>query len=116
MLWGMGRVVYSVIATVPDEQTRAEYLDWLVTEHIGDVVEAGAEKGRALAVLEPATPLQVESQYEFASMEAFERYVAEAAPRLRAEGLRRFGAERGIAFQRRVGEVMGSENSGPGGR
>jgi hypothetical protein len=105
MLGGMAEVTYSVIATIPDEQTRDEYLEWLEREHIADVVRAGARSGRAVLVVEPGEPLQVESQYEFESMAAFDRYVAEEAPRLRAEGLRRFGPERGIRFERRVGEV-----------
>ena len=32
--------------------------------------------------------------------------VAVAAPGLRAEGLARFGPERGVRFERRVGEIV----------
>jgi hypothetical protein len=47
------------------------------------------------------------SRYEFASREAFDRYVSEAAPRLRAEGLAKFGQDRGVSYLRYVGQVIG---------
>jgi hypothetical protein len=106
MLPAMPALAYSVIATLPDEQTALEYIGWLQAGHTDRVVEAGALSASIVRMTEPAEPPQVETRYLFASREAFERYVRTAAPMLRAEGLEKFPPARGVRFQRREGIVI----------
>jgi len=102
----MHEVLYIVTATIPDEALAREYLEWLNSGHVHEVVESGgASWGRALRVVDPAEPIRVESHYLFDSMARYENYVSTHANRLRAEGLQRFPAEKGIRFERRVCEV-----------
>ena len=58
--------------------------------------------GRVVAMDEP---LSYVAQFEFADRAAFERYVAEHAPRLRADGLKRFPADR-VKYLRRTGQII----------
>ena len=100
----MAQLAYTVVATLPDEGTAEEYVRWLADGHIAAVVAAGALSGQIVRCEEPA--LQVEARYIFPGRAAFERYVRDHAPGLRAEGARRFPAEVGIRFERRVGSVV----------
>lgn len=102
----MGRIAYTVVATLPSEALARAYVEWLQDGHIDAVVAGGAERGSIVVIEEPASPRRVEARYEFASREAFDRYVTEVAPPLRAEGLARFGPEHGVVFERRVGRVL----------
>jgi len=101
----MGAIAYTVVATLPDQQTASEYIAWLLDGHIAAVVRGGAQSGEVVRLLEPPKPIQVEARYRFASREAFDRYVSEEAPKLRAEGLSKFPPERGIRFERRLGAL-----------
>src|SRR5262245_11540547 len=101
----MPTIAYTVVATLPDEPTAREYLTWLLDEHLQGVVRAGALSGAATRIVDPPTPIRVESRYLFSNMPAYQAYLHEQAPALRAEGLARFPASRGICFERSVGEV-----------
>jgi hypothetical protein len=108
----MIEIEYAVIADLPDEATAQEYLAWLTDGgHVGEVVGGGASVGEAVR-LDPEVGeggdggrVRVMSRYRFPSRAAFDGYVRDHAPRLRADGLARFGAERGISMMRIVGEV-----------
>lgn len=105
----MSPVLYIVTATLPDEPCASEYVDWLESGHLREVVALGkARWGRIARVLEPASPIRVESHYLFESRADFDTYVRMHANRLRAEGIQRFPADRGLSFERRVCEVRGS--------
>ncbi|GEM_PF-520967 len=96
---------YSVTATLPTQLLRDEYVAWIAGSqgkpgHIHDVVVAGARSGEVV-VLE-GEPLRVQAVYTFANSEAFAAYLAHHAPRLRAEGLAKFGDSR-ISFERATG-------------
>ena len=106
ILLGMPAISYSVVATLPDEKTRSEYVEWLQSGHVDAVVRAGAHTGVILRVEEPASPPQVETRYVFTTREDYERYIRDAAQALRAEGLRQFPPERGIRFERRVAVIV----------
>lgn len=101
-------IAYSVIATLPDRATADEYVTWLRDGHIQQVIAGGALRGDIVRITDPATPAQIESRYVFANRQAFDRYTQTTAPALRADGLRRFPPERGVTFQRRLGEVVDS--------
>lgn len=98
----MPRVAYTVSAMLPDEGTAREYLDWLLSGHVRGVVRAGALSGSAARIVDPPSPIRVEARYIFANMPAYQAYLLEHAPALRAEGLARFPASRGIRFERSV--------------
>ncbi len=96
-------LAYTVRIELPSHAVAGELLRWLEERHIADVVASGALEGDA--VLLDGEPPGVEARYLFASRDAFARYEAEAAPRLRAEGLALFGPERGVRMSRTVGEL-----------
>jgi Domain of unknown function (DUF4286) len=100
----MSEIIYTVFATLPDATTADEWLRWLRDGHIAAILEAGASSAEILAL--DGTPSAFEVRYRFPFREAFERYEHEIAPRLRAEGIQRFPAERGIAYRRSVGVVL----------
>jgi hypothetical protein len=98
---------YAVTATLPDEATAAEYLDWLGHGHTQQVVAAGASSARIVRLDgDPGGTPRIETQYVFPDRAAFDRYVSTAAPGLRAEGLARFPPSRGITMVRRSGEIQ----------
>jgi hypothetical protein len=98
-------VSYTVTATLPDDDTAREYTEWL-PGHVAEVVAAGARDGMIIRIQDPARPIRVETRYTFADQDALDRYFRDKAPGLRAEGLRRFGPERGVTFERRVGIIL----------
>lgn len=102
----MPAIVYSVLATFQDSATVADWLRWLREGHITDVLAGGASDAEVIELDELARSFEV--RYHFPSREAFARYEREHAPRLRAEGLKRFPAEKGISYRRTVGVVLQS--------
>jgi len=102
----MTGIAYTVSATFRDEQTRGEFIAWLQNGHVSDVVRGGASSGSVVLIREPAQRLGVECRYIFPSRDAYDRYLQDHAPALRAEGLAKFPPERGVTFARTVGEVV----------
>ncbi len=101
-------VLYSVIATLPDEQTLGDYLSWLRSGHLAAVRHAGAVSARAMRVQEPPLPLRIEASYVFPTLGEFKSYQELHAPRLRAEGMVLFGPK-GVTFERRLGSIEADE-------
>jgi len=102
----MIRICYMVVATLPDAATEREYIAWLEDGHVDAVIGHGAHSAM-IVQLEPAGGRpRVMTQYIFPTRELFDRYVAQFAPALRADGLKRFPPERGIAFERTIGEIV----------
>jgi hypothetical protein len=102
------RVLYAVTATLPDKATADEYVAWLEDGHV-DAVIAGGAHSAMIVWLDPDandSHIRVETHYVFANRAALEGYLKRHAPRLRAEGLKKFGADRGVRFDRRVGEIL----------
>lgn len=98
----MTAILYEVAVTISNERTADEWLSWMLTEHIADVVAAGAASGRVVRL--DGAPGAFLAQYEFASREALDRYLAEHAPRLREAGLRRFAPPH-VQYVRRFGSI-----------
>jgi hypothetical protein len=104
------RICYMVIATLPNRATAEDYIRWLDDGHLDAVIRGGARS--ALVVrLDPGGAnargeVRVMTQYQFADRGDFDRYVRETAPALRSEGLARFGPQRGVRFERSVGQVV----------
>lgn len=99
-----GAFLYAVRTRFTDHAVRREFIDWLEHGHLAAVVEAGALSAELVELEPPAdapdAPADVESRYRFASREAYERYAAGPALPLRADGLARFPAERGVTMTR----------------
>jgi hypothetical protein len=93
---------YEVLATATDDRAADQWLDWMRTKHLADVIAAGAHSGRVIRLDDSS--LIIAAQYEFESREAFERYVRDHAPRLRAEGIERFGDR--LSYSRRTGQIV----------
>lgn len=93
-----------IIYTLPDANLADEWLAWLRGGHIADLLAGGATVAEIIAIDQP--PLTYEVRYRFPNRQTFERYEKETAPRLRAEGLKRFPPEKGITYRRTVGEVV----------
>jgi hypothetical protein len=102
----MSGVWYMVTATLPDEDTRASYLAWLARGHLDQVKAGGASTAHLVTVDEPAQPLEVCTVYTFPTRAAFDCYLRDHAPRLRAEGLGRFGPSTGVTFRRQIGTIL----------
>lgn len=93
---------YSVRAAFDDAAVAAEYSAWLRDGHLADVINGGAQE----AMLVQLGPLEFEARYLFADAAAFAKYEQLSAPALRAEGLAKFPASRGVRMTRSQGEVL----------
>lgn len=80
------------------------WLDWMYGEHLGQVLASGARSAEIVRLDGPVTTF--EARYVFASRQEFQHYERDHAPRLRADGLRRFPPESGIRFERTTGEIV----------
>lgn len=103
----MPRLVYTVTARLPDAAWAERYVAWLIGGHTAAVVRGGA-LGADVVRLDPgADPGRtVEARYLFPDRATFDRYIADFAPALRAEGLALFGPATGVQFERRTGELV----------
>jgi hypothetical protein len=95
---------YTVRCTFESPQVAEEWLDWLRRGHLAEVCAAGARDAEVVRIDGPAIIL--EARYHFDNRAAFERYEHEHAPRLRADGLKQFPAQRGVKYERSTGEVV----------
>lgn len=112
----MTRVLYEVAAEIIDETVESGWVRWMVEEHLEDVVRVGAASGRLVQLdVAAGSSRQYLAQYEFDSRAALDRYLAEEAPRLRADGVARFSAEQ-VRLTRRTGQILGSEGPARTGR
>lgn len=103
----MAQILYTVRAACQDTQQRGRYLSWLSPNHVLEVMKAGATAARiVLPDREGDTsPAVVETQYVFPSRKAFDAYLRDHAPTLRADGLKHFPPESGITYARQVAEI-----------
>jgi len=101
----MPKLFYAVTASIEDDATATEYLDWLTQGHVAQVLKGGAESALIVRLARFAhdQPVRLETQYVFPSREAFDAYEQGPAIELREDGRQRF-ADRGVSFERRVGE------------
>jgi hypothetical protein len=85
-------IIYNVTLSV-DEDVAVEWLQWMKTVHIPDVMATGLFlDNRICRVLaEEEGGLTYAVQYTCADMATYERYKSEHAPRLQAETQRKYG-------------------------
>jgi 8-oxo-dGTP pyrophosphatase MutT (NUDIX family) len=99
-------VAYSVRVSFTDATVADEWLAWLQAGHVAEVLGGGATDAEIVELDGPIRSFEV--RYHFPTRAAFAAYERDHAPRLRAEGLRRFPIERGVVYQRAVGYVRGT--------
>lgn len=104
----MHPIAYTVTIRVPDRPTLDELVEWLRRSHIDGVLMGGAEA--AQMVLHDGEQVEeglvLEVRYMFPSREVFDTYLQKHAPALRADGLAKFGPDRGVSMERSVGEII----------
>ncbi len=98
----MSRVFYEVMATVHDPVVEAAWLQWMRDKHLADLRAAGATAAQLVKLDSPGAYV---AQYQFESRTAYDTYLREEAPRLRAEGLSLFGTD-AIVYSRRTGDIL----------
>jgi len=103
----MPSILYTVRTTCPTIQVRGRYLAWLSPNHILEVMKGGATGARIVLPdrANDTAPAVVEVQYTFPSRKAFDTYVRDHAPALRADGLKHFPPEIGLTYERQVAEI-----------
>ncbi len=103
----MPQILYTVRVSCPNAQVRGRYLAWLSPNHVMEIMKGGAT-GVRIVLPDQANPGEralIETQYSFPSRKAFDDYVRLHAPALRADGLKHFPPESGIAYERQVAEI-----------
>jgi hypothetical protein len=103
----MPRILYTVRTTLPTAQLLSRYLSWLVPDHIAAVKAGGAEAVRVVLPdrASDQAPAIVEAQYTFPSRKAFDTYIRNHAPALRADSLKHFPPGTGNTTERQVAEI-----------
>ena len=103
----MPKILYTVRATLPTVPQRGRFLSWLVPNHVLAVKAGGAEGVRVVLPdrANEGAPAVVETQYVFPSRKAFDTYVRDHAPAMRADALKHFPSESGVTFERQVAEI-----------
>lgn len=105
----MPPIVYSVVATLPNEDAASAYLSWLlegVPSHVRLVQDGGATDASVWRRIDSEGRIRIMTQYRFSDRSSFDRYVREVAPALRADGMARFGPASGVQMQRSVAELL----------
>ena len=103
----MPSILYTVRTTCPSVQVRGRYLAWLSPNHILQVMQGGATGARIILPDRSGNdaPAVVEVQYVFPSRKAYDTYLRDHAPALRADGLKHFPPEKGLVYERQVAEI-----------
>ncbi len=97
---------YTVHAELDTQAVADEWVAWLEHGHLDDVRRGGASWAEVVQLDTADGALRFEARYDFPSRETFARYEATAAPALRAEGLTKFPASRGVRLTRSTGVVL----------
>ena len=107
-------IAYTVRCDFTDAAVAAEWHQWLVDEHLADLLDAGAVQAEVVTLDEPApgAAVTMESRYRFADRAGMDHYLSEHAPRLRDEGLSRFPLSLGLSYSRTIGVVHGPTSRG----
>ncbi len=101
----IGRMLLYVVSCVFTDPAVADaWVAWLRDGHLAAVCAAGAIDAQVYRI--DGDDVRFDVHYRFASRADFDRYEADAAPRLRAEGLSRFPPGLGLAYTRHVGEPV----------
>ncbi len=95
---------YSVTATLNTQIAKDQYLTWLKSGHVQALLQ-WAIRAEIIDLHSDSNQFQVKSMYLFKDQDAFQHYLQEGAPKLRAEGAV-IAQELGIQFLRQSGEAF----------
>jgi len=95
---------YTVRCTFESDSIAQAWIAWLRDEHLAEVIAAGALDAEVIRF--DGSPIRAEVRYHFSSKESFAAYERDHAPRLRAEGLKRFPPDRGLLYERFTGQSL----------
>lgn len=103
----MPEILYTVRATCQNIQQRGRFLSWLSPNHALQVKAGGATAVRIVLPerTNDTAPAVTETQYVFPSRKAFDTYLRDHAPALRADAMKHFPPESGVVFERQVSEI-----------
>lgn len=103
----MPTILYTVRTTCPSPEIRGRFLAWLAPNHLVQVKAGGATAARVILPdrANQTAPAVVETQYVFPSRKAFDSYIRDHAPALRADAMNHFPPESGVTFERQVAEI-----------
>jgi hypothetical protein len=103
----MPAILYTVRTTCPSRQVRGRFLAWLSPDHLLQVKAGGATAARVVLPDSAGDDVRafVETQYVFPSRKAFDAYIREHAPVLRADAMKHFPPESGVTFDRQAAEI-----------
>ena len=88
-----------------DPEVIQRWLAWLNDPHISDVMKGGSAGAEVVKMSDELPTYEI--RYQFPDLAAFQKYEAEFAPALKAEGLELFPpAENGMIYHRTSGEVV----------
>lgn len=96
-----GPFAYEVEAEVSGLEVMARYVEWLSSEHLGEIRKLPGVRRAELVTVDG---LRARSVYRFTSRSTFDRYIERDAPRLRARGRELFSEEE-VRFSRTTGIV-----------
>lgn len=100
----MIRYTVRVQFTSDDQPLVARWLGWMQNDHLQKVIDGGATRAELVAI-DDRLPL-FEIRYHFANRSDLDLYLADHAPRLRAEGIAAFPLELGLDIRRSTGTVV----------
>lgn len=93
-------IIYNVTVKV-DKEVAREWVNWMKQEHIPELMKTGLFVDYRLARLleqDETEGVTYTAQYYCDSLEHYQTYISEHAPRMREKGFQRFG-NRFIAFR-----------------
>lgn len=102
-------IAYTVRCDFTDAAVADRWRQWLVDEHLTDLLHAGAVRAEVVTLDTPGpgAAATLESRYWFADRAGMKHYLAHHAARLRGEGLARFPLSLGLSYSRTIGVVAG---------
>ena len=102
-------VLYTVTATFSDPAVAQEWEDWMRNGHMQALLDCGAERAELVRWTdspEDGGAIHMTAHYRFPSADVLEKYLRDHAGELREDGLAKFPTSRGIAYARRIGNVL----------
>lgn len=105
-------IIYNVTVNI-DEQACDEWIEWMKSEHIPEVLATGHFKGSTFSKIlaEEAGGFAYSIQYLAKSREDYETYVANHAPLLQQKHASKFGTK-SVAFRTLLDVIHQSEANG----
>lgn len=105
-------IIYNVTVNI-DESACEDWINWMKNDHIPAVLATGHFKGSTFSKIlaEEASGFAYSIQYMAKSMDDYNTYMANHAPRLREDHQQRFGSK-SVAFRTLLDVIHQSDHNG----